>query len=119
MRSLFFVIVIFFSNISNICYGQYSNPENAMLSDSISSFFYYSTNPNGGFSNPGSLRDTERRAQISDNYHEESEKMAENARLQKIREKYGQNPYYQNPSYYQPYGINQYNNYNQIIIIRR
>jgi hypothetical protein len=84
-----------------------------MLSDSISSFFYYSTNPNGGFSNTGSLRDTERRSQISDNYHEESEKMAENARLQKIREKYGQNPYYQ------PYGINQYNNYNQIIIIRR
>jgi hypothetical protein len=117
MRSLFFVIILF---ISNVCHGQYySNPENAMLSDSISSFFHYSTNPNGGFSNPGSLRDTERRSQISDNYHEESEQMAENARLQKIRDQYSRNPYYRNPSYYQPYGANQYNNYNQIIIIRR
>lgn len=107
-------------SLTNICYSQnYPNPENAMLSDSISSFFYYSTNRPVPFSDPNSLRDTERRSRISDNYHEESEQMAENARLQKIREQYRNNPYYRNHSYYQPYGINQYNNYNQIIILRR
>jgi hypothetical protein len=120
MRNLFFLIILFFGNI---CLGQhYSNPENAMLSDSISSFFYYSTNPNGGFSNPGSLRDTERRSRISDNYHDESEKLANQYRQQMIQQQqqqYRQNPYMRNQGYYNPYGVNQYINYSPVIIIRQ
>lgn len=47
------------------------NIENSMLSDSLSSFFYYSIKDPVPFSDPQSLIDTERRSQLSDRYHDQ------------------------------------------------
>lgn len=60
--------------LSSSCYSQHwGNPENQMLNDSMSSFFYYSNNRSIPFSDPQSLIDTERRSQLSDSYHDQSE----------------------------------------------
>ena len=102
------IVFIFVYMIMSInCNAQHwNNPENEMLNDSLSSFFYYSTKGPQAFSDPGSLADTERRARISDNYHDQidSELQAHQERLrmeqQNRRKLYNSNkPYYYNPNY--------------------
>lgn len=97
---------IFLFVTSQYSYSQHwPNPENQMLSNSISSFFYYSTNRPVAFSDPASLRDTEMRSRLSDQYHDESDYIMEQSRLR--------NSYYGN----NPYSTSQIINYNQFIII--
>lgn len=80
---------------------QWSNPENQMLSDSLSSFMFYSTNTPVPFSDPNSLRDTERRAAISDQYHEESEAILAQAREYRRQQQLQQLQQFQNMQNYQ------------------
>jgi len=68
-RSIFILILL----SADISAQNWNNPENQMLSDSMSSFFYYSNNTSVPFSDPRSLMDTERRSRLSDNYHDQSE----------------------------------------------
>ena len=69
-KSVFIVLMLLSTN----CMGQnWGNPENQMLNDSMSSFFYYSNNRPIPFSDPQSLIDTERRSKFSDDYHDQSE----------------------------------------------
>lgn len=74
----------------NVNAQHWNNPENQMLSDSMSSFFYYSNNTDTAFSDPRSLMDTERRSRISDNYHDQLEYELEMNR-QRMQMEYLQN----------------------------
>ena len=72
LNKMFIIFVYIVMSVD--CNAQHwNNPENQMLSDSMSSFFYYSNNTSVPFSDPRSLMDTERRSRISDNYHDQSE----------------------------------------------
>jgi len=85
-KSIFILILL----SADISAQNWSNPENQMLSDSMSSFFYYSNSTDASFSNPHSLMDTERRSRISDNYHDQSEYELEMNR-QRMQMEYPQN----------------------------
>lgn len=112
MKSLIFISCLLVTQ--SMCFSQqWPNPENQMLSDSISSFFYYSTNRPVAFSDPNSLRDTNYRGMVSDYYHDESEYILEQSR-QSLMQQHG---FYGNGSYGSPYGNNQFINYNQFIIL--
>jgi hypothetical protein len=91
MKHLIFTIACTVILVPTVCLSQHwPNPENQMLSDSMSSFFYYSNNTDTAFSDPRSLMDTEKRSRISDNYHDQSEYELEMNR-QRMQMEYPQN----------------------------
>jgi hypothetical protein len=99
--------ILFLILLSTNTYGQHwNNPENQMLNDSISSFFYYSNNTSVPFSDPRSLMDTERRSRISDNYYDQSEYELEMYRQRMLMENPQNHRRLYNPN--KP----SYNNYN-------
>lgn len=69
---MFYIVIFLFLFLTNSSSGQnYPNIENQMLSNSLNSFLYYeSKNFPNAFSDPNSLRDTEMRSQLSDQYHD-------------------------------------------------
>lgn len=60
------VLTVFFGSQS---FAAYPNPENQMLSNTLTNFMYYATQDPRGFSNPRSLIETERRAKIAEYYY--------------------------------------------------
>lgn len=97
-------MLVLYLSIVPVSYGQWQNPENQMLNDSVSSFFYYSNNRPVPFSDPQSLIDTNNRSRISDNYHDESEYILEEVRQQRSMQS-GYNGSYR-PNYYYQYSPN-------------
>lgn len=98
MKHLIFTIACVVILVPTVCLSQYwPNPENQMLNDSMSSFFYYSNNRPIPFSDPQSLIDTERRSKFSDDYHDQSEYELEYNRQVMQR---------QNQNYRKPYNSN-------------
>lgn len=99
-RVVLFVITIVFCSVLNA--QQWGNPENAMLSDTMTGFFYYATKDPVPFSDPNSLREANRHGTISDNYHDETERISENFRQQRaLQDRYMMQRY----RAYRPYGF--------------
>ena len=94
-----FILILLSADISA---QNWNNPENQMLTNSMNSFFSYQISP-GGFSNPGSLADTNRRSSLSDAYHDESEAILEhNISQMQYNQQYSRNNLYRpnKPRYY-------------------
>lgn len=79
---------------------QWGNPENQMLNSTITDFFYYATKDPTPFSDPNSLRNAEYHATISDNYHDETERISEMVRQQRLLQQQQMMRQYR---YYRPY----------------
>jgi len=80
---------------------QWGNPENQMLSNTMTGFFYYATKDPVPFSDPNSLREANRHGTISDNYHDETERITENFRQQQLLQQRHMMQRYRG---YRPYG---------------
>lgn len=72
MPKKFIMMVCAYMSLGLVCSADYPNIENQMLSNTLSNFMYYATQDPRGFSNPRSLRDTEKRARIIEQYHIEN-----------------------------------------------
>ena len=101
MKTLIIIFAFVFIPHQTNIFAQWPNPENQMLSNSLSSFMYYGTKDPIPFSDPASLRDTNRRGQMSDMYKEESEIILKqsqyNTNMQRIYEhnyRLRNDPYY-------------------------
>lgn len=80
-------------------YGQYPNIENQMLSNSINSFMFYAFKDPIMFSDPKSLKDVNKRAKLSDDYHTQIENEKKQLMYrQYLQQQYFLRNYYNNPS---------------------
>lgn len=107
-KLLIFLVFSIFPVVSNA--QQWDNPENTMLSNTMNDFFYYATKDPVPFSDPNSLRVIEQHARISDNYHEETERISEMVRQQRLLQQIQMHRRY---GYYGPYRYNPYGYYNR------
>lgn len=76
------LLTIFF--LSSVLAQQWSNPENQMLSNTMTGFLHYAAQDPASFSNPNSLREANRHGLISDRYHDELDYAREQAARQQF-----------------------------------
>lgn len=81
------LIFIFFSLICSILLAQqWDNPENRMLSDTMTSFFYYTTKDPVAFSDPNGIKEMEQHAARFDNYQNDRDIVLERVKQQRLQQ---------------------------------